>query len=155
MTANYRTKFNKYADGRFFNETGRVRLLRDVIIETYDKSESWKKHTALTIIEHEKRLLAFTSEVLHRLRERLKANGDTVGLEKLDVIQDVRLPDKLSRFSFCEHVAKRLLLCRKAGLLNPRGDDPRYKKKQKYGLKIADVVFGGVIPVSFREIVVE
>jgi len=134
------SRYDPNCDGAFFLQKDRSEVFRQAVASVFNTLQGWESVTVEKIIDSPLLLMKFADDVRRYL---LSAALDDVALNKLQAIESVDAID-VHGFSFCNHVAKRLLLCRKSGKLLPRG---KFKNNQQYRGSTNEVrrVTGGAI----------
>lgn len=112
-------RFNPACDGNFFSQKERREWFLTAIRTTYD-SDFWSKDTVDKIVGNEFRLAQFARDVCRTLWKIVIEQEDQIAFSKMPNVADIIYANPATGFSFCEYVAKRLELMRKAGKLKPR-----------------------------------
>jgi hypothetical protein len=113
-------RYDPNCDGTFFIAKDRSEVFQQAVVTVFEQSEFWEKLTVTKVLDSPIMLMKFADEVRSYLLGPCREQLDRVAIDKLvtlgglDVIQ-------VDGYSFCNHVAKRLLRSRKAGKLRPRG----------------------------------
>ncbi len=108
---NTSARLNPECDGWFFSQKDRRLAFERAIVEVFNNDPAWSTYTAGTIIDYSEQLVAFSARVFTDLAVTLK--DDEIATDKLALVKSMDQVDSVTGFSFCNHVAKRLLLLRK------------------------------------------
>lgn len=111
-------RYDPNCDGTFFIAKERSLVFQRMIVTVFDSSDYWDKLTVTQVIDSPQLLWQFSQEI--RLRLLNSDELDQTARDKLQALDDVATI-QVDGYSFCNHVAKRLLRSRKAGKLRPRG----------------------------------
>lgn len=113
-------RYDPNCDGTFFIQKDRSEIFQQAVVTVFESSDFWQTLTVTRVIDSPLMLMRFADEVKRYLSTVCRPHFDLTALKVLDSLGSV---DEVRHdgFSFCNHVAKRLLRARKAGKLRPRG----------------------------------